>query len=246
MKIILNRGERVSFWFPIVLPVVMGLVYGFAALTADLGGTALAVINWGLSSGSTLKLSEWLTFDLLVLWDNSCIGIVTSIFAIDIWALTMLFASQVRWRTATAIAYPVVGMFAHFVLLLAVVGTTEVGDAMHRAQVTRAENARAEQEQTYTGSSSVTYELWESQVELVTESEAQAKLEKKPESGAKDASGGKKDDAALWAMGLRLTASLMTLLSVITGWFVRRGVWIHHESQSNQIEPDGKSLAPSE
>ena len=114
MRIELERRDQMPFWFPILLPVLMGLLVAFADLTVDMART---------SASDGASWWDFVMRDLTRLWSGTSKGVASSIFALDIWALTMLYTNRHETDTSSnyAYAYPVLGIFAHFVLLLLVV-----------------------------------------------------------------------------------------------------------------------------
>lgn len=182
----LSPNERAVFWFPIVLPALMGLILGFAEFLADLAGTAIA-----MDHREELNIRKLLWGDLVKLWDASLTGVTSTAFTVDIWALSTLFASRsaVRPGTAYAYAYAVLGLFAHFIILLLVVGLCYLANMSNSAAIS-------------------------------------------PDIGMPITSNPERDRAlAAIVYGI---ATLFTFFAVLTGWVVRRGMWIHYDST-----PDG-------
>lgn len=127
-RIRLSPSERIIFWFPIVLPVLMGLILGSAEFLADLAATAIA-----MDHGEDSNIRNLLLKDIAELWDASLTGVTSTAFTVDIWALSILFASRSAVYTRTAYAYAVLGLFAHFIILLVVVGLCYLANAFDTA-----------------------------------------------------------------------------------------------------------------
>ena len=165
-----HKGKKITFWFPILLPVLMGFVVATAEFATGLGQTgSLALIGLELSDNYTSE--DWMDLletDLINLWAGTAKGVASTMFSVDIWALTMLYTSRTSViRSSYAYGYPVLGVFAHFVLLLLAVGLTTLAK------------------------SSADF----NQIMII----------------------------------LLLAATFVSLLSIIVGWIVRRGVWFHYE-----------------
>lgn len=128
--------NRLAFWSPVVIPVGVGLLLAFAELAVDLGGSSQGIRmfrdllsadnEYGDNSVLQEQFMAFIWIDINELWMTLVKSLGISVFAIDIWALTVLFASRAPFRASTIYAYPVIGVFAHFVLLLLIVGTVEV------------------------------------------------------------------------------------------------------------------------
>lgn len=110
-------SDRMAFWFPVILPILMGLVLALAELVGDLAATALA-----MEPGTDESFLNFVKGDLSKLWLSSAKGLAVSVFAVDVWALSVLFSFRTAGQQGTAYAFPVLGIFGHFLLLLVVVG----------------------------------------------------------------------------------------------------------------------------
>lgn len=137
-----TSSERMTFWFPVVLPVLMGLLLAFAELTVDFATTSIS------------KDQMWLDFlraDITKLWAGVSKGVASSVFAVDIWALTMLYTSRREGEEAASFAYgyPVLGIFVHFILLLMVVGFTTLADGLATDELLRSTISTSEDELSY-------------------------------------------------------------------------------------------------
>ena len=168
MKIKLTRRERLSFWFPILLPALIGLMYGFAELVAGLGASGFALFHTGME-----ELPGLLRIDVINFWESSNKGVVTSMISIDLWALSVIFTSKDR-ATRLAYFFAVTGILVHFFLVLCVAGVNPLIGAINTMS----------QDNVDTGS---------------------------------------------YGIYLRSIASGFALLSVLVGWWVRRGTWLYHE-----------------
>jgi len=185
MTVEIGRSDRVAFWFPIILPVVVGLVYGFTDLASNLGATGIIIAEPTEQAERNMQLQSLLRSDGFSLWDASITGIVTAVFSIHIWALSTLFASDNGGRSSAAFAYPVVGIFVNFFLVSIVVGITDLVEGVQISNML---------------------------VQAVSESGTTAPI----------------IPGELIVM--RMIASAAALLAVAVGWYVRRGIWLHHES----------------
>ena len=119
----IHPQDRLAFWFPIVLPILMGLVLAFAEFSADLTATAYLMNQGGV------KFSDMFKIDVIQLWQALPKNIGSAVFAIDIWALSILFVSREIPRARSIYTIPVLGIFAHFILLLVIVGVSNLANA---------------------------------------------------------------------------------------------------------------------
>ena len=93
-------NDRITFWFPVLLPILMGLILAFAELVADLAATAIV-----MDHGENRNIGELIAGDFSKLWLASSKNIGSAVFAIDIWALTTLFVARITPRTPAVYAY---------------------------------------------------------------------------------------------------------------------------------------------
>ena len=167
-----NSNERLGFWFPIVLPILMGLIPAFAKMASEMGtsagiyGTMSRMLELAAEETADPRtLVDNLQVDVVAFWGGLCEGISSAMIAVDVWALTMLFAAPRDQRSSHAYAYPVVGIFLHFVIVLMVVCFVVLGS------------------------------FSDTHLHVFY--------------------GG---------------ATVATLGAIVVGWFVRRGVWLHYDS----------------
>ena len=180
-----NSNERLGFWFPVTLPVMVGLIPAFAEMVTGAGtSTGMATFAALVASADEyiVQLANNLMVDLSHLWDGLNKGVTSSMLAVDIWALTTLFLSRPEGqRSSHAYAYPIFGLMMHFTLVLIVV--TCVSLSLSVAEVV----AKAQDDE-------------------------------------------QKSNAVLWLYLLKTGGSLGMIGAVFVGWWVRRGVWMHYDS----------------
>ena len=114
-----NKDKQITFWFPILLPVLMGFVVATAEFATGLAQTG--VITTIGKELADLGPEDWMPLlksDLLNLWAGTTKGVASTMFSVDIWALTMLYTSHSTTTRSYAYGYPILGIFAHFILLL--------------------------------------------------------------------------------------------------------------------------------
>lgn len=189
----IDPKDRIAFWFPIALPILMGLVLAFAEFSADLTATAIVMNR---SSGN---FNDMFVKDLVKLWLAVSKNVGSAVFAIDLWALTTLFVSRELPRSKLIYAFPVLGIFAHFILLLVIVGVSNLANAFDTAAAVEITRLKEEAE----NNGDLEEKLIQSNVLIKMETRA---------------------------FIARSIASTFVTMSIVVGWAVRRGVWVHHDS----------------
>ena len=186
----IDPQDRMAFWFPIALPILMGLILAFAEFSADLTATAFLMNRQGGG------FEDMFIKDIVKLWLSVSKNVGSAVFAIDLWALTTLFVSRDLPRARLIYAFPVLGIFAHFILLLVIVGVSNLANAFDTA----AEIARIGADQ--------------------NDGPAKGGLILNPDP----------NEIETRAFVARTMASIFVAISIVVGWAVRRGVWVHHDS----------------
>lgn len=142
-----QNANRIAFWFPVILPVVVGLVYGFAQFSAEMtaSGYIISIVAdpayedlATAESGIPYLLQTLIQTDLLELWAETSKGIVTAVFSIHVWALSTLFSAAHKVRQSAVFAYPVVGIFTNFFLVSIIVATTNIATSLQNVEGTPA------------------------------------------------------------------------------------------------------------
>lgn len=125
---------KTSYWFPLLLPVLMGVILAFAKLPSDFSETrtqhmmAQQIIEHMKEEGTEVERDALptpyanLAVDGKRFLQRISEGLVLSIIAIDVWAFTTLFAAAAASLVAKRLPYeyPVIGIIAHFILVLVV------------------------------------------------------------------------------------------------------------------------------
>ena len=124
MAVSVADSKRAAYLFPLLVPLLTGLLLAFAKLLAGMAETS-AMID------SVALLNRLLRTDLNYLWTGAHEGIVVSMAAVDIWALTLLYASRSN-PAPYAFVYPIVGVFLHFILILVVVALHQTAVSLDR------------------------------------------------------------------------------------------------------------------
>ena len=244
----------------------MGTMVAFIEMVAGTGeSTALARIAAAVGNQATdsQDLVDLITVDLVALQNGLIKGVTSSMLAVDIWALTMLFTAPSERRSSHAYAYPVIGIFAHFVLLLIAVCAVvvskvyrdmeeerdqvreatpgmqvdlanrkgELQEAMEELEATTSEGFEGKDSRLSVQDVLLTCRIMQLNEEIRGMEEAVAAglrlLDKKAEEDAEENNGE-------WDLSASSTSRLfgfcMMGLALVAGWFVRRGVWLHYDS----------------
>ncbi len=135
----MDRYNKLTYWFPLVLPMLMGMILAFAKLSADFSETTTLVGSHEVLA-QVLRDSDLIDDDALkaapasgLLVDGERFlrrlseGVVLSIIAVDIWAFTTLFGAASGPRRRLPYEYPVLGIIAHFLLVLAAAASDSLG-----------------------------------------------------------------------------------------------------------------------